>query len=335
MRSVVFGRYGDPATELRLSEAPVPEPREGQVRVRLRARPVNPSDLLFVQGRYGRPADFSPAGRLPDAPPCAPVGFEGAGEVDRAGPGTRLRPGTRVAVAAAGTWSEYLTVAEDEVLPVPPDLPWETACQLTVNPFTAHLLLRDLALEPGESLLLTGASSALGRMLTRLAGERGIRCVCVVRHPVHTGPLLAAGAEQVVVGTDGGSVGSRLEAVGEDRTVAAVLDAVGGGVGRAALSALRDGGRFVVYGLLSGQPLPVPLEDLVFRDVVIRGFWLPERLRSLDPGTVDRLTRRVVEDVRRGLLTAPVAARYDLAEVTEAVAHHMRPRRTGRIVLTG
>src|SRR5690349_25002949 len=89
MRAIVFDRFGEPADVLREEEVPDPEPGPGEVRVRMIASPVNPSDLLFVRGRYV----IKP--KLPASP-----GFEGVGVVDKVGPGLlgMLVKGKRVAV---------------------------------------------------------------------------------------------------------------------------------------------------------------------------------------------------------------------------------------------
>src|SRR5262245_19935124 len=111
MKAVVFDRFGDPAEVLQVREVALPEPGPGQVRVRMRASPVNPSDLLVVRGEYGR---------LPTLP--ATPGFEGVGVVVAAGPGLlcRLRMGKRVAVlnGAGGNWQEAVVVPARQVVPV-------------------------------------------------------------------------------------------------------------------------------------------------------------------------------------------------------------------------
>src|SRR5438093_6191007 len=119
MKAIVFDRFGDPAEVLQVRDVPVPEPGRGQVRVRMTASPVNPSDLLVVRGQYGR---------LPKLP--ATPGFEGAGVVEAAGPGLLrllrgLRPGRRVAVlnAHGGNWQEQVVLPARQLVPLPADLP--------------------------------------------------------------------------------------------------------------------------------------------------------------------------------------------------------------------
>jgi NADPH:quinone reductase len=92
MKAIQFEQYGEPAKVFAVQERPIPEPGKGEVRVRILASPVNPSDLLFVRGHY--------AGVQPHFP--SPAGFEGVGIVDVLGPQVhRPMPGQRVAVINA------------------------------------------------------------------------------------------------------------------------------------------------------------------------------------------------------------------------------------------
>ena len=135
MKAIVFDRCGDPEEVLRCSELPEPKPARGQVLVRLLASPVNPSDLLYVRGLYGR----TPS--LPATP-----GFEGVGVVEASGGGLlgwRVL-GRRVAVlgAVGGTWQEKVLVAAHQAVPVPTALPDEQAATFFVNPATALIMTR-------------------------------------------------------------------------------------------------------------------------------------------------------------------------------------------------
>src|SRR5258708_22450082 len=101
MKAIQFDQYGDPTQVLAVRERSLPEPGEGEVRVRILASPINPSDLLFVRGFY--------AGVQPSFP--SPAGFEGVGLVDALGPHVSgLVRVQRVAVLngeQGGNWAEY------------------------------------------------------------------------------------------------------------------------------------------------------------------------------------------------------------------------------------
>ncbi|MEE1928831.1 zinc-dependent alcohol dehydrogenase family protein [Streptomyces sp. TRM 70351] len=331
MRAVVFEHHGDPARTLFLTELPLPDTPSGTARVRLLSRPVNPSDVMFVKGEYGREARFVP---VESRGPVSPVGFEGAGYVDQVGPGVSLQPGSRVAVAVTGTWQEYVTAPLDAVVPLPHDLPLDAACQFTVNPFTAHLLLADLRLEAGDTLLLTAGTSTVGQMLMCLAHHRGIRCICLARDSEQATRLEKLGVELVVSAQDHAATDEVRNLAGSSG-VAAALDAVGGQQGALALKCVRDGGRHVVYGSMTGRPFPVPTDAPLFHGVTIEGFWLPRHMEKLSARALRELTSTVTRQLVDHTLATPVEARYDLADVHRAYAHHARSGRSGKIVLTG
>src|SRR5258708_20767916 len=100
MKAIRFAQYGEPAQVLTVQECPLPEPGKGEVRVRVLASPVNPSDLLFVRGLE--------TAIQPQFP--SPVGFEGVGMVEALGPQVqRPAPGPRDAVfnQNGGNWASY------------------------------------------------------------------------------------------------------------------------------------------------------------------------------------------------------------------------------------
>src|SRR5205085_7468514 len=126
MKAVVCERWGEPEEVLHVREVPEPQPGPGQVRVRMLASPINPSDLLMVRGEYGR----QPA--LPATP-----GFEGVGVVEE-GSGLlawRVR-GKRVAVlnSGGGNWAEQVVIPARQAVPVPAALSDEQAASFFVNP---------------------------------------------------------------------------------------------------------------------------------------------------------------------------------------------------------
>jgi NADPH:quinone reductase-like Zn-dependent oxidoreductase len=326
MKAIVFERFGDPGDVLHVREVPRPEPGAGQVRVRVRASPVNPSDLLVVRGEYGR---------LPQLP--ATPGFEGVGVVEAAGRGVlgRLRVGKRVAVlnAAGGNWQEEVIVPARQVVPVPATFSDEQAATFFVNPASALVMVRWVLRVPrGAWLLQTAAGSALGRMVIRLGRHDGFRTLNVVRRREQAEELNRLGGDAVICTADE-AVEERVRAVTNGAGAPFAIDAVGGAVGLAALKSLARGGRLLVYGTLSGEPIPLDPRALMVNSATVEGFWLSNWVRSQRTMTMLRLFRGIRRLLGAGVLTTDVAATFPLEEVQAAVRQASAPARQGKVLL--
>ncbi len=307
----------DPSRTVEVREVADPTcPRAG-VLVAVEARPINPADLLLLTGRHV----FTP--ELP-----APVGIEGAGQVVEAGPASRLRPGMVVAIPRGGTWSERLALDDDEVLPLPAGVDVEQAAMLCVNPFTAVGLLEGVP--PGAVIALNAGTSAVSRLMLALARRRNIRAVAVVRDARVTDELVALGAAAVV--EDGDDLAPRLRAAAGAPIVRA-LDAVAGSASGRLFDAVSDGGELMVYGLLGSSKVELPAADLVFREVTVRGYSRLRCYAALAPERRAAIGRELVDLVAAGDFATPVEARYPLDRVRDALIHHERPGRKGKILL--
>jgi NADPH:quinone reductase-like Zn-dependent oxidoreductase len=324
MQSVRFHEFGDPSEVLRVEDVARPEAGAGEVLVRMRARPINPSDLLTVRGLYGS---------LP-VPPATP-GLEGMREVAEAGEGvTHLRTGQRVIpLGVAGTWAEYVVAPAARVIPVPEGVSDQTAAQFVVNPLTAWIMcVEELALRPGEWLLQTAAGSTLGRVVLQIARQRGFKTINVVRRREQAEELLALGADACVC-TDEEDIAARVREIVGEEGVRKAIDAVGGETGAAALGALGRGGVMLVYGLLSGQPTPVDGGRMIFTTATLRGFWLGEWMRSAPPERQQATVGEMLRSMATHEIVPPVEAEYPLSEVLAAAAHSVRPGRSGKVLL--
>jgi trans-2-enoyl-CoA reductase len=296
------------AVEVREEEAPVPGP--GEVVVRVLARPINPADLLILEGRHL----FRPQ-------PPAPVGIEGVGVIEATG--------ERVAIPWGGTWSERIAVPASDLLLLPDEVSTEQGAMLSVNPFTAAGMLEGLP--EGSWLVLNAATSAVGRMVLALARRRGLHAIAVSRSLRARDPLLDAGAAAVL--EDGPDLTARFAQVAGG-PVQRALDAVAGEASGRMLDALAEGGRLVVYGLLSSDRVVLPAASVVFRDVQVVGFSRRRSIGALSPERRAAITRELGALVAEGVLSSAVEARYPLEQVREALAHHLRPDRWGKILLT-
>jgi trans-2-enoyl-CoA reductase len=318
LREVLCVRPGpDTVASVVVSDQTPPACPEDGVVVAVRARPINPADLLLLNGRHV----FTPV--LP-----AHVGIEGAGVVVEAGPRSRLRVGTHVAIPSGGTWRDRLAFRDDGLLELPPHLDLEQAAMLCVNPFTVMGMLEGVA--PGSTILVNAANSAIARLVLAVAKKRGLHGVGVVRDASTFDLVRAAGAEHVLV--DGPDLAERVRAEAPGPVMLA-LDAVAGAASGRMFDAVADGGALTIYGLLSSDRVELPAAGVVFRDVHVRGF---SRLRIFAAMTRERraaITAELVQLLAEGLLETEIEARYPLDGIRDALAHHERPGRKGKILL--
>ena len=326
MQSVRFQEFGEPAEVLKVEEIDKPEPGAGQVLVKMRARPINPSDVLTVRGLYGS---------LP-VPPATP-GLEGMGEVAALGEGvSHLRAGQRVIpLGVAGTWQEFIVAPAAQLIPVPDSVSDQTAAQFVVNPLTAWIMtVEELSLQPGEWLLQTAAGSTLGRVVLQIARQRGFKTINVVRRREQCEELKALGADEVIC-TDDEDIPERVREITGREGLKKAIDAVGGETGAAVANALGRGGVMLVYGLLSGRPLPLDGGRMIFTSSTLRGFWLGDWMRSAPPERQQATVAEMLRAMATREVVPPVEAEYPLAEVLAAVEHSERPGRSGKVLLVG
>jgi NADPH:quinone reductase-like Zn-dependent oxidoreductase len=328
MKAVVCEQWGDPEQVLQVrDDVPVPEPGPGEVRVRMIASPINPSDLMTVRGRYGKQPP------LPMTP-----GLEGVGVVE-AGSGLlawRVR-GRRVAVLNAssqrGNWQEYVIIPARQAVPVSSALSDEQAASFFVNPATALIVTRYLLRVPrGSWLLQTAAGSALGRMVIRLGQYHGFRTLNVVRRREQAEELLRLGGTAVVA-TDEEPLIEGVKRAAGNEPILCGIDPVGGSTAVEAIRALGRGGRMLLYGTLSEEPMALGSRDLMSGQKVVEGFWLSEWVRDQGVLTMLRLFRRLNKLIAAGVLATEPGASFPLDGIRDAVREAAKPGRRGKVLL--
>lgn len=242
MRALVLDRPG-PCDTLRLADLPIPEPGPGQVRIRVEACGLNPSD-------YQRAAHGIPEWTWP-----AVLGLDVVGTVDRLGPGvTNVCTGQRVAYHAdireRGGFAEH-TLADVQVLaPVPAVLDPTDAAALPSAGLTAYqAVVRRLRVTAGDTVLVTGGAGGVGGFAVQLAALARAR-VLATASAHNTAHVKGLGAEAVVdYRTE--DVPSRVRELTDGRGVDAVVDTVGPDSATANLGLLVHGGRLAA---IAGRP---------------------------------------------------------------------------------
>ncbi|WP_343621233.1 zinc-binding dehydrogenase [Ralstonia sp.] len=247
MKAIVRRQYGGPE-QLCVTEVPDPVAGKDEVLVRVRAFGINRAEQYFRQGHWGDVAAIS--------------GIECAGEVVH-DPSGKLQPGQRVFAlmggmgrSRSGSYAELVAVPAVNVVPIRSALGWSELAAIPESYATAWSCLFDnLALRRGDTVMVRGATSALGLAALNLAAYTQARVVATVRHAGRASVAKENGADVVLVEGDGVGDGLReLAPTGID----AVLDLFGTGTVLESLRLTRRGGRVCVAGFLGGH---APIEQ--------------------------------------------------------------------------
>lgn len=244
MRAIRIHENGGPE-KLRVEDIPVPEPKAGEVRIRVEAAGLNFIDTYQRSGLYPGP--------LPTT-----LGVEVAGAITAIGSGVSgFKLGDRVATArAAGGYAEEAIAPADQLVSVPAGIAAEQAAALLLQGLTAHYLACDTyPLKPGDTALVHAAAGGVGLLLVQIAKRRGARILAAAGTEEKTRLAREAGADEVVATTrdDFAAVARRFTG---GSGVDVVYDAVGKDTFQGSLDSLRPRGMLVSFGNASG---PVPL----------------------------------------------------------------------------
>ena len=299
MKAVRFETTGEPADVLHCGSAQVRAPGPGEVRVRMLASPVNPSDMMFIRGVY----------HLKPSCPQSP-GFEGTGVIEATGGGLRgkLLRGKRAVVmnSNGGNWAEQTVVPASQVIPVSSDLSDDQAATFMVNPATAWIMTREVLQIPrGQWLLQTAAGSQLGHMIARLGKSTGFKTISVIRRDAHVDSLRDAGSDEVIV-WDASSesvdeLSEKIATITGADGLRYAIDPIGGSTASAVVDCLGHGAKMLLFGTLTGQPIEFSPRAIMRQDASISGFWLGNFMAKKSMLFKLRLIRRITKLIQAGV----------------------------------
>jgi len=327
MRAALLERFSGPAG-VRIVDLPVPEPRRGEILLKVICSPVNPSDVLYCSGTYGSPP------QLPVVP-----GFEGCGIVVASGGGMMARRlvGTRVAAAVQsgqGFWAEYVVVKALEALPMPAHVSDESAASAFVNPLTALALARPVIRGAHAAMIHTAGASQLGRMLIRLAQRHGFPLISIVRREALVAELKAAGAAHVLDSSRADFPAS-LTALAREVRATWAADAVAGTMTGILAACMPPGSTIAVYGVLSGSESVVNPGDLIFRGQTVTGYWLAREFEDRSPLGLVRMVRllRKARQLLGSDLQSTAQAHVTLADMAARLPELLQSTSLGKIYI--
>jgi len=321
MRAVVCNEYGPPEL-LTVIDLPDPVARPNQVVVEIAYAAVNYPDVLILADRYqlSVPVPFVP-------------GSEFSGTVIAIGDGvTNVAVGDHVFGAAmTGAFAERIVVPAAAVRRVPPDVALDAAAGFWVAHATAYHALRSIAeVRPGELVVVLGAAGGVGLAAVEIAVALGARVIAAASTDDKLALCRERGAEATVnyLQDDLRDVLRELAPQGVD----VVIDPVGGPHAEQALRALRWKGRFVTVGFASGEIPRIPLNLVLLKGCVIKGFEI-RTFGTVEPELAARDERELIDLLASGGLDPHISATYPLHRAAEALNTVAGRRSTGKVLL--
>jgi len=321
-RAIRHHEFGKPGDVLRLETIDRPEPAAGEVRVKLLAASINPSDYGMIGGSYGHLRELPAVG-----------GREGVGEVDALGDGVDgLAVGDRVRFPGEdGAWREYACAKADDLLRVPSDVELDQAAVSFINPPTAYcLLIKVVDLQPDSWLVQNAGNSAVGVSVIQMAKAMGLKTISQVRREELVEPLKAMGADHVVL--EGSDWPKQVKELTGGEPVRLALNSIGGDSAIDQIKALGEGGTQVTFGGMVGDKVRFPTRFLIFNDVRLVGFWWDKFCRVRGPDAVREVMDAVFGKMADGSLELPIEASYDFEDFEKALEHDKQPR-LGKVLL--
>ena len=324
---VRFHEIGGPDV-LKIEDVEVPPPGKGEVQIRIKALGLNRAEVMFRTGTYISEPRFP-----------ARNGYEAAGTVAAVGEGVEgFRVGDAVSVIPGFDLNDYAFYGELANAPAslvahhPKSLSWVEAAAIWMQYMTAYGALVDIAgLKAGDTVVIPAASSSVGLAAIQIANKVGATPIALTRGQSKRKALEDAGAAHTIA-TDEQDLVKEILGITGGKGARVVFDPVGGPTVAKLTQAMAGFGTLFLYGALSTEPTPLPLFDVLVKDLTIRGYKLMEV--TTDPARLERGKQFVNEGLAEGRLRPIIAKTFPLEEIVEAHRFLESNQQIGKVVVT-
>jgi NADPH2:quinone reductase len=304
-------------------EVPVPQPKAGELLVKVRAASLNRGEIL---------ASIS----LHKVHEPHPAGGDCAGEVQAVGEGvTAFKAGDRVLGRARGSFAEYVAMSAVQAAAKPERLTWEQAASLPISAITAYEAVCSYGkLKSGETLLVAGAASGVGVVAVQIGKFLGARVIGVSRSGPKLEKLKGLGLDVGIVASGGGFADKALAATG-GQGVNLALNLVGGSAFPDLVRSLANQGRLAIIGYVDGQHhAEIDLETVHGKRLQIFGVsnaLLPAAQRA---EAMRGFARDILPGYADGRITPVIDKVFPFAELRAAKAYVESNAQLGKVVVT-
>lgn len=317
---LTFASHGNPADVLTLKPFETAPLTEGDVLLKIHASPLNPADLNYIEGTYGK---------KPELPAVA--GMECFATVIKCRSNKFSEGDSVISLGKIDGWASHAIACADTLLRVPDGIDPLQAAMLKVNPATAWLLLHKFAdLTKGDWVVLNASNSGVGQCVIQLAACMGIRTICFLRDPSLSEELVSLGATCVLTDDSDGYTAANQELGNEKAKLA--FNAVGGDSALRLMKLLAESGTHVTYGAMGRKPLTVPNGPLIFNDIRVRGLWVTKWIEGASTKELETTYLPLADRVLDGSMQQKVDSTFVLADFQKALARLEDPERNGKIL---
>jgi len=326
MKAVVIEEFGQPETAV-LCDLPTPQPGEGQLLIDVAYAPVNFVDSLVFAGKY----QFLP--ERPFTPGKGPVGT-----VRAVGPAVEgFAVGDRVlAMAEHGGYAEQALVPAINSYVLPGAVSFEDAASMSLAFDTAWVTLFERGrLKAGETVLVLGATGAVGNAALQLAKARGAKTIAAISGTARSEEVKAAGADAVVdvsVPDLRNALREQIYALTADRGVDLVVDPLGGDMFDAALRCIAWRGRLVVVGFATGRIPEIKVNYLMLKNIEVSGMQVSD-YRKRTPELMRECFTEILALAAEGRIAVSPHFVYPLGDFAAALEDVLARKSKGRVLL--
>lgn len=307
MKALLFRQKGAAEEVLEYDNINISDLLPDEVRVKVLASPINPADFMFIEKTY----------RVKPVYPQI-AGFEGMGLIIENGGDDSFPVHSLVAFRHKNVWAEQVNIPKNTIIRLPQNIPIEKGAQLALNPITAWALIEEADARAGEWLILSAGSSAVSKLIIQLAKDKNIKTLAIIRGDTDPTPLLNLGTTAVVY-DNAADLEIQIKSITGDNKIAGFLDAVGGELATKVIKVISVNSRIVHYGLFSDQPVMYHNSDIIFKNLVIKGFGIDAWLQSKTAVQLNTVWSELINAVIKSDFKMDVIAKYSLDDYEKAI----------------
>ena len=321
MRAILCKELG-PADKLVIEDVPSPQVSGDGVKVKVKAAGLNFPDTLIIEGKYQIKPElpFSPGGEM-------------AGEIIEVGPDVKnLKPGMRVmGLTGYGSFAEEMVIGESRVIPVPDGMKDETAAAFSMVYGTSYHALKQRAnIQPGETLLVLGASGGVGLAAVELGKAMGAKVIAAASSDDKLQVAKEAGADDLINYTDEDlkdALKSRYP-----QGIDVIYDPVGDRFTEPALRNMAWNGRFLIVGCAAGEIPKIPANLTLLKGCSVVGvFW--GAFTAKEPKEHIQNVKELMQLFAEGKINPRVSEVFPFEQYEDALAALSSRRAKGKVVL--